>query len=212
MPDALDSVLAQTWRDLEVIVVDDGSEDGTAMLMESVDDARVRYVSQPRQGAGAARNHGARLARGRYVSFLDSDDLWTSDKLQLQLAHLTRHPALDAVFGAYVQFTDDDSHDKLARTQPAAPGYSCGTLLIRREAFDRVGEFSTQWRVGEFIEWYARAQDCSLRDDMLPDIVLRRRVHAANGSAQNLDVRRDYARMLHAVVARRRLRPTPGPC
>jgi glycosyltransferase involved in cell wall biosynthesis len=206
---ALSSVLAQTFTDLEAIVVDDGSDDGTAGWATTLADPRVRYVRQANQGAGAARNHGVRLARGRLIGFLDSDDLWSPDKLRLQTGFLKTHPDIDMVFGACVQF-GETGHSEASGTpefssQPM-PAYSSGTLLIRAEALTPAGEFATQWRVGEFMEWYARAQDAGLLETMLPDVVLRRRVHSGNLTAQMAETRHDYARILYAIHTRRQLR------
>jgi glycosyltransferase involved in cell wall biosynthesis len=205
--EALGSVLAQTLIDLEAIVVDDGSDDGTAEWAKTVDDLRVRFLRQSNQGAGAARNHGVQQAKGQYIGFLDSDDLWLPDKLQLQINFLHAHPEVDMVFGAYVEFGEspdrnDPSSAPECNSQPM-PGYSSGTMLIHAEAFARAGAFATQWRVGEFIEWYARAQEAGLQEAMLPEVVLRRRVHSANLTAHMPEARRDYARILHSVWKRR---------
>jgi glycosyltransferase involved in cell wall biosynthesis len=91
--DAVESCLTQTWRDVEVIVIDDGSTDDTEQLVteslaRSWPEDRVRYVRQQNQGASVARNHGLRLARGDYVQFLDSDDLLQSTKIAKQVAAL----------------------------------------------------------------------------------------------------------------------------
>jgi glycosyltransferase involved in cell wall biosynthesis len=94
---AVESILLQTVGDVEVIVVDDGSEDDTADVARAIADSRVRLVSQANGGASAARNAGIRSARGPYVAFLDADDLWLPDKLARQLAVLRSRPDVHAV-------------------------------------------------------------------------------------------------------------------
>lgn len=99
---AVQSVLCQTEKDLEVIIVDDGSDDGTEEAVRELTerDARVRYARQNRQGACAARNLGVRMARGEWVAFQDSDDTWREDKLACQLRQL-RDTDADIVFCAF---------------------------------------------------------------------------------------------------------------
>ena len=85
---AIDSVLQQTHRDLELIIVDDGSSDGTAALVRGIEDPRVRYVHQQNRGVSAARNRGIAEARAEWLAFLDSDDEWLPQKLERQFSAL----------------------------------------------------------------------------------------------------------------------------
>lgn len=94
---AVNSVLSQTYRDIELIIVDDGSKDDTESVIRGVADDRVRYVRQDNRGACAARNHGIRLAKGEYIAFQDSDDRWYKEKLEKQLRFLEEKGA-DVVF------------------------------------------------------------------------------------------------------------------
>jgi glycosyltransferase involved in cell wall biosynthesis len=87
---AVESVLAQTFSDLEVIVVDDGSSDGTGQSLEGIFGDRIRYYAQANQGVSVARNKGIAEARGEWIAFLDSDDLWEKEKLEWQLKALER--------------------------------------------------------------------------------------------------------------------------
>src|SRR2546427_4231674 len=97
LADAIQSVLDQTYQNLEVIVVDDGSTDGSAAVAKRFGDA-IRYVRQANGGVCQARNTGISVARGTYLAFLDQDDLWLPDKLAVQVAYLESHPEVGAVY------------------------------------------------------------------------------------------------------------------
>jgi len=103
LPEALSSIRAQTWEDWELIVVDDGSSDGTAEVVRERTagwSQPVRYVYQENQGVAGARNTGLDLATGRYIAFYDSDDLWLPHHLRRCVEALDAHPQVDWVFGA----------------------------------------------------------------------------------------------------------------
>jgi glycosyltransferase involved in cell wall biosynthesis len=127
----LDSVLAQTYRNLEVIVVDDGSRDATEMAVEPYRD-RITYVRQENGGLAAARNAGLERARGEYVAWLDSDDLWNPEKIALQVAVLRRHPDLVLCASDFSAFDEEgffeESHVRayysvLSRTPGGLAGF-----------------------------------------------------------------------------------------
>lgn len=111
---AIDSALQQTVQDIEVIIADDGSTDGTAELFSTPQDPRIRYCQLPHGGACAARNAGIDLARGRYIAFLDSDDVWRTDKLAVQQKQLEATDA-DVVFCAFMR------HDLCSNTSSRFP-------------------------------------------------------------------------------------------
>ncbi len=202
--EAIASVLDQGIALRDVIVIDDGSTDDTATVANGF--AAVRYRHQPNQGIGAARNHGVSLAQGDLIAFLDADDMWTAGKLRAQLDVLHRMPEVDLVFGHVEVFVDrpDAATPAPVESGDARPGYTAGTMLIRRAAFDRVGPFATDCRLGEFIDWYLRATDAGLKSHLLPQILLRRRVHTTNTGIRERDQRTDYARVLKASLDRRR--------
>jgi len=206
---AIASVRAQTWRHIETVVVDDGSTDGSAAVAKRFG-SFVKYELQPHAGPGTARNRGVELAQGDYLAFLDADDLWMANKLELQMAAFGSDPLPDAVFGHVEQFISPDLSRELAERIECpvelVPGRFPGTMLIRSETFRRVGPFSGGLRVAEFIEWYSRATELGLKDVMLPQMVLRRRIHATNSGIVHRDARADYVRVVKAALDRRRQR------
>ena len=207
LAEALESILGQTHERVEVIVVDDGSTDGTAAVAGSF--ARVRYFHQANAGIGAARNRGAELAEGDLLAFLDADDCWVVDKLALQIAALRKDPNLDMVFGQARQLHDGAEWERgVAEQQCDAadlmPGIVPGTLLLGRDSFWRVGPFRSDCKVGEFIDWYARAAELGLRSLTLPNLMLWRRLHQSNQGVRERQSVTDYARVLKAALDRRR--------
>jgi glycosyltransferase involved in cell wall biosynthesis len=207
LAEALESILVQTLAPAEVIVVDDGSTDGTAGVAARFA-PRVRCVRQEAGGAAAAVNRGIGEADGPLIAFLDADDLWTPDKLALQVAAMEGDPELDLVFGHVEQFHSPELEEADRRAIVASNehlvGYSRGTMLARREALDRVGPFDTRWQVGEFVDWHARAVDSGLRMLVVPEVVMRRRMHTSNAGLRAADARGDYARIVRAALNRRR--------
>lgn len=205
--EAVESVLGQHYQRLELILVDDGSTDGSADLARRFGTA-LRYEYQANAGQSAARNRGIQLARGPLLAFLDDDDYWSTEKLTLQVAALTTDPSIDAVFGHVRQFVspdlDPEAAGRVRYHAEVMPGYVPGTMLIRREAFDRVGPFDPQWRVGEFVHWYAQAIESGLRTVLLPDIVLHRRLHDDNSGIKHRAESVQYVRILKAALDRRR--------
>ena len=119
---AVQSALAQTYADVEVIVVDDGSTDDTRAVAQRLTDSRVRYVYQENRGLPAARNTGIRHARGSLLSFLDSDDLFLPDKVRLLLAAMEADPSLGLVAGQAVVIDETlfDAEEKMERAVAVA--------------------------------------------------------------------------------------------
>ncbi len=204
---AIESVLAEGGAGVEVIVVDDGSTDESHVVAAAFG-PQVLCVRQEPSGIAAARNRGVALARAGVIGFVDADDLWTAGRLDAQLAVLDDDPNVALVFGHVRQFVSPDLDPERARRlvcrTDAVPGLVPGAMLARASAFDRVGAFSNEWRVGEFIDWYGRAVDAGLAIRMLPDVVLLRRVHDANHGIVAADARADYVRVVKAALDRRR--------
>ena len=200
--EAIDSVLVQ--GPLELIVVDDGSSDRSAAVAES---RGATVISLDGLGIGPARNAGVAAARGDLIAFVDADDVWCPGKLDAQLAALAADPALEIVYGHVLQFLSPElSQEEAARLvcpDEPQPGYCAGAALIRRAAFDVVGPFAAL-TTGEFIDWMARAREAGLRETMLEQTVLLRRIHAANHGIVRRHATSDYVRVVKAALDRRR--------
>jgi glycosyltransferase involved in cell wall biosynthesis len=203
LAEAVESVLNQTYPPHEVIVVDDGSTDGSAEVAKSFG-ALVRCYFQIRSGAATARNHGVELSQGNFIAFLDADDFWVKDKLARQMKIFLDHPESDMVLGQVRQFYSCASGVVLKEESAIAPGFLPGAMLIKRSSFFRAGKFSTQWRVGEFIDWYLRAEETGLKSFLLPHVVLMRRIHDANMGIRERASRSDYVKIVKASLDRRR--------
>lgn len=208
--EAIESVLSQTGAPHELIVIDDGSTDGSADVVKSYGEG-VRYVYQPNSGIGPATNRGLALATGEYLASLDSDDLWLPGKTAAQLAFLAADPSCDLVFGHYEEFVTPElpSGRLTLGDRPAGPrpGHVFGSMLARRESALRVGLFSETLRLGQFIDWLARARALGLRETLAPDLVLRRRIHDNNTTRREKAREQDYVRLLKAHLDRRRASP-----
>lgn len=205
--EAVDSVLAQVPAGTEVVVVDDGSTDGTAALASAYG-PRVRLLRQPHAGIGAAFDAAVAASSGQLIAAVDADDLWLAGKTEAQLRELDADPALDAVFGHAYEFVSPEVPAALrqrwrCRASPA-PGLLRGTMMIRRAAWDRVGPMRIDLGVGEFVAWYTRALDTGLRMRVLPRAVLARRIHGNNTVLRAQDPTGDYLRVVKARLKGRR--------
>jgi len=207
LAEAIESVLAQDYVPLELIVVDDGSNDGSAEVAKSL--PQVNYLFQENAGNGAARNRAVGAATGDLFAFVDADDRFTPGKLTLQKAALDSDPALDMVFGHVREFLspelDEETRNALRPPAPEPmPWTAPNLMLIRRESFLRVGPFSTTFRVGVTVDWFARASEAGLRYVVLPEVVLERRLHTQNNGLRERGARTQYLDVIRAAMERRR--------
>lgn len=204
--EAIRSAIGQACSPHEILVVDDGSEDASADVVRGFGDA-VRLLQQPRRGAATARNLGARHASGRYLAFLDADDLWPADALARLLAVLEADPALGIAFGKMEQFMSPElpTDSRHFQFDPApVQARMCGTVLMRRDVFLQVGDLAPELTSGEFIDWLARAQHLGIPTGAVDALVLRRRLHHWNHGVVRRDATQDYLRVVKAALARRR--------
>jgi glycosyltransferase involved in cell wall biosynthesis len=204
--EALRSVFIQEYDQMEVIVIDDGSTDRSADIIHSYQGARCIY--QTNQGVSAARNAGIASSRGEFIAFLDADDVWMQDKLKIQMAFHLRHPEIGCSVGRCDTFLEPGSimpswlKERLLHEDEV--GYFPSTLIARRDVFERVGVYDTNYRTGESADWFSRVKDAGIRIEILPYILLRKRVHEANLSHDVADTRTNMMKILRESINRKR--------
>lgn len=171
---AIDSVLAQTYKDYEIIVVDDGSTDNTAEIVRGYDN-RINYIYQQNAGHAAARNSAIKVANGRWVAFLDADDQWLPQKLQLQIELLDKNKNLKwcccnryqsdgnrkNTFGNEKKITEAlQDKDYFENYFSAAPKGNCPIvttcLIISKNIFEQLGTFDSSYTRGEDLDMWWR--------------------------------------------------------
>ncbi|HOK66546.1 MAG TPA: glycosyltransferase [Anaerohalosphaeraceae bacterium] len=147
LQEAIGSVCRQTFRDFEILVIDDGSTDGTAQAVSSIKDERLRYFWKENGGVSSARNLGLRKAGGRYITFLDSDDLYVPDYLQTMVSSLEKVPEYGVAYASVTMEHPDGSRQERMNDKYACTGWIvrslfcrffvyCQASLIRRELLD----------------------------------------------------------------------------
>jgi hypothetical protein len=182
--EAIDNVLSQNYPALEIIMVNDGSDDETDEIINRllID---VRYFHQKNEGPAAARNRGIRDASGDYIAFLDVDDLWPENNLHTLMEEMHRRPEMDVVRG-HAQLMEYDQEagnfNFIGNPSESYPHY-IGAGLYRKSVFEKVGLFDPTLRFGEDSDWYIRAAEMGINIKRLDETRLFVRRHGQNMTA-----------------------------
>lgn len=209
LAEAIGSILGQTYRNLEVIVVDDGSTDDTASIVAGFGDS-VRYIRQANAGPATARNRGIRDAHGDFIAFLDADDLWHEDKLEQQLARFRVRPELAYSVTLIQNFWEEEVRDEATRFKDhprsrPVPGYVTQTLLVRREWLDSTAGLDASMAHGDAADWFQRADAAGAVGEVLQEVLTRRRLHSKNRSRLLASSStEEFLRVLKARIDQRR--------
>lgn len=179
---AIDSVMNQSHQPDEIIVVDGISTDQTPIISRSY--ANIIYVKQPGTGLANARNTGIDLAKSDLVAFLDYDDLWTKDKLKIQIMEFEKNPDCQYSYGNLKLFLEPGNEARYGYTYSSFTepkyGLTPGTLVVRKSLFQTIGNFKTEYKIGCDFEWFTRAKDLKIPFFFIPEILLLKRVHQSN--------------------------------
>lgn len=205
---ALASIFQSERKPLEIIVLDGGSTDDTATIAAATPLARV--ISQRSTGIANAYNEAIDIARGELIAFISHDDMWTPGKLDIQAGFMRANSDCLITVGMVEHFLDEGAmppagfrRELLAQPHP---GWIMESLMARRRAFELVGRFNPDFAVSEDTDWFARARDLDIRSAVLPEVLVRKRVHATNASLNDAKINALLLRAMRSSVERKRAR------
>lgn len=224
LAEAIESVMAQTFRDFELIVVDDGSIDNTPEIVAAFKDDII-FVRQKNQGVSAARNRGIHAASGRLLAFLDSDDLWLPEHLELCLKAMDENEDAGGVFTDYYKLYPGD---KLVPQRMAGSRYGCFTLkdmvanfsaigaasnvMVCKRVFDEVGNFNENKDMAGSEDWEMWVRISSkFRFLVLPRETVKLRVHGKNITLRPEKIERSIKAALDSIFSHPQIRPLVWP-
>ncbi len=211
--ETIDSILNQTFKDIELIVVDDGSTDKTPEIVERYGEP-VRLIRQQNQRVCAARNRGIREAKGKFICLMDHDDYWYPEKLERQLEEFARHPDAGVVYSSFIRwhqgpdgnFPSPDSHDRTSIPDDLDPEYSgwiyhqflldCWMLtssaMFRSEVFGKCGVFDEALPYSEDWElWFRISREYMMMQLRRPYTLYRQHLQQGNLIVRDIDYRTD---------------------
>jgi glycosyltransferase involved in cell wall biosynthesis len=212
--EALDSIAAQRYEALDVVVVDDGSTDRSVAVVtvRLQKEPRIRlFQAEQNRGPAATRNRALAEARGELITFLDADDLMTEDRISFQVDYLAASREIDVIVGTEVLRVDPGIEPPawVRLPRPSAARYVQMSMMTRRPVFARVGLFDESFRISSDAEWAYRAESAGVRTARVDRPFLVRRIHGANLTYRTGEMRQAMGRGL-LKTARTRLARRSG--
>ena len=218
LPQAIDSVFAQTFEDYELLVIDDGSTDTTPQVVQRYDDDRFRYIRQANQGVAVARNHGIQLARGEWIAFLDADDWFVPTKLEHQGAIFDAHPDVGIVHSGWQRVDAAGQtlmdvmpwHDvprldleHWLKWKPVLPS----AMMFRRSWLLQADGFDPRFPPAEDTDLVLRLAAMGCQTEWLQDITVYYRQHEDSAMYKGLPQARSLSAVIDQFFARSDLPP-----
>jgi len=208
---SIDSALAQTYENQEIIVVDDGSTDNTGAQLLAAYGDRIRYVYQPNGGVSSARNHGMRLARGELIALLDSDDTWEPSKIAKQVAFLERNRDYGMVLTDVLRVNPAGEPIDVFRRRDAIPtdgkvlhhvvmnpALAPASAMFRKHVVDSIGGFDESLRTAEDIDFHLRVA-AAFKIGIIEEC-LTTAVRGGDGLSEESDSDGDYVRVVERFL------------
>lgn len=208
LEDAINSVLNQNYDNLECIVVDDGSIDGSAAIAKKHE--RIIYLHQKHKNVAAARNLGVGKASGEYLAFLDADDIWDTDKLKTQINYMEENPDIDYSVTKHSLFLTEGLKDfpqwvRTNHSKEETIAYIPSSLIVRKSAFEIVGYFDESYRISDDSDWFLRARDAGIKLGIIDKNLLHKRVHSQCLMSQTGVIKKELMKSIRASLWRVKL-------
>ncbi len=204
--DAIESILQQEYEPHEILIVDDYSTDETVKIAQSF--PKVKILERNGTGIGNGWNTAIKNATGDLIAFLTHDDLWTKDKLKLQVDFLAKNPEIIYVVSHLEYFLEDENYipsgfreELLTQTPVALTPHS---ILARKNVFETVGLFDEDLTTGEDLDWFSRAKDLNVSYGIIPKVLLKVRVHHTNTSLHAKENNQNMLQILKASIERKK--------
>src|SRR6266700_3412685 len=204
--EALDSVFLSETTPLEVLVIDGGSTDRTVEIARGFPLTRV--VAQKGTGIANAYNQGITLASGELIAFISHDDIWEPGKLDRQVGYMCEHPEIGYTVSMVRHFLEAGAvippGFRVELLERPVPGLLMEALVARKRVFRQVGLFDPRFTVSEDTDWFARARDAGVPMAILPEMLVRKRVHGANSSLTMPSINALLLRAVRGSIERKR--------
>lgn len=205
VPDAIASALAQMGDDDELVVIDNGSTDGSREMLERYPDGRVTLLIEGKRGPAAARNRGIRHATGAVISFLDHDDLWPEGRHRGLITALAADPQADAAYGRTKMLFETRRDENLARHDGEhVPMLALHPYLLRRELIERVGPMNEDKLFGEDVDYILRLRGAGMRCAVYDGLAAIYRLHDSNMTRDRSASHRGTMDTIARHIARKR--------